>query len=128
MRVAPLLLSLAGCSLLSPAPQDPETIRALLELKPRIAAVYAGFKGPAVDPAGIAGVDRGLAALRDREAGKAGNEVMVGQIDRCLAMFRDHAAQRQAGTPWSAALHDNKLENMLDLVDLAVATERQKPL
>jgi len=128
MRAAPLLwVALTGCCLFAPVSQDPETIRGLLELKPAITGVYGSFKGAALDESGIVALGRKLSALRDREAGKSCNDTMTGQVDRCRAMFEDHLRQRRAGTAWSAAFHDNKVENLLDLVDLAVATERQKP-
>jgi len=122
-----LLALLSGCSLFFPVRQDPETIRALNDLKPAIRRLYESFKAETVVPGHIAAVRDQWDAVIAREKGKGdSNSLMQGQVAGCRDMFEAHIRNRMEGPSWSFAHHDNQLENMLETIELAIRTELSK--
>lgn len=120
------LLLLAGCCLISSPTQDPGTIQTLSELKPAVEKVYKSFKTATVDEIGVKSIRNQFDHLQGREDAKSCNEIQSGQIKKCREMFDGHVKQRETGGKWSQANYENNLENMVEALDLAVATEKNK--
>lgn len=118
---------LVGCSVSLLHYYDPTTYKNLTDLKPRVAALYDSFVDDAVDTKAIGAIRLELAQVYEYEKGKGEkNRETTAQVDLILKMFERHVADRVNGIPWSEAHLQNEKENIEELFDIAIQTERLK--
>lgn len=127
MSVSLLVLFVGGCSFMNVARFDLTSYRNLTELKPEVSFLYETFVREPVDSAGVYRVRLKLAQVFEYERGKGKeNEETISQIAIIMEMFERHVAERKERGVWSDAHVRNRMRNIADAFDIAIATEQAK--
>jgi len=122
-----LMLFCAGCPSILISHSDPTTYKNLTDLKPEVVALYQTFTGDDVDQDQIAAINLQFDRMYEYEKGKGQNNTETAkQVDIVRTMFRRHVQDRMETGKWSATDKDNKVANMGEAFDIAIATERLK--
>jgi hypothetical protein len=125
--LALLLVFCVGCPTVLISHYDPTTYKNLTDLKPEVVALYQTFTGDEVDQDQIAAINLQFDRMYEYEKGKGQNNTETAkQVDIVRAMFRRHVQERLTTGKWSATDKDNKVVNIGEAFDIAIATERLK--
>lgn len=124
-----LIFALQACSYLKVNKQDFVTITALEEIKQDVNVVYATFGADVVDQLTIDVVSGKIETLQKREDARGDENIEVRtQVTLLGNMFKKHVQYRIDKGPYSAVHISNSKENIIDLIDIIISTERAKPL
>lgn len=114
----------AGCTHLSF--YDAKTDSNLNRTKQEVLTLYDTFTQDPVDIQKIDGVRSMLSDEIKYEQNKPDNVETAKQIGLIQGMFERHVQSRLKNGPWSAANLSNNKENISDVFDSAIRTERSK--
>lgn len=128
--VASLLLTLLiSCSFMSSSITyyDATTYKNLTELKPQVVFLYETFADDSIDGREIRNVRLKIAQMVEYEKGKGPkNHETAEQMRIIQKMFESDVEHRRKNGKWSSAQRQNQVENISDVFDIAITTERLK--
>jgi len=122
-----VIIFISGCALFNQSKYDKFTHENFAFLKAPVIKLYESYASDEISKCFKKYIFRKLDQFHEYEKWKEGNENTVEQIVLFKKMLTRHFEERNnLGVPWSEVHMQNKLNNVLEAIDLMLRTEMSK--